>query len=1181
MYLKQIELDGFKSYSKKTVINDFDPQFNAITGLNGTGKSNILDAICFVLGLSNHAHLRVANIKELIYKNGQAGISKARVTLTFDNNGPNRPSMYVDHDTITVTREVNSNGRNRHFINGSSKTYKDICNLFEEVSLNVNNPHFLIMQGRITKVMNMKPEQVLEMIGEAAGTRMYETRRKQTLATLNKKEAKLREIDELMETRIQPHLNKLSSTRKELISLQQAEQTKSRTERTLVAFDYYQAGLGEEGMKGELEVIEGKSQMIEGQLQSASQSKAELEGQIKDLTSNMENSSIKKDYVKVQKELARLDQEIAVTNTKIEGHKEQIFELSSENERLCNNLPELQRSLEVNENMSSSVKNKLSAISQDLSHWSTEVNRLEANKKSMITGISSNGGMTLDEQLMEAKVKVGNYQNQLKKAQEKHTNMSKLLESQRKMISSKDQEKFEQIQNHIRSRDEEIKQMIDRSKQPITSSSDSFPNMEALNLKLDSLNRDLTAKKGNLSNLQSEYQKRANQVNSLLSVPQSNKIDQNAIKGPVIRLFNLKDQSYLTAIETASQKHFTSIVVDSDQTASTLLSSNLKHRTMFLPLNKVTGPQVTEEDRNYICQVTNGNAKFAIDVVNFPEWASNVMAHVFKKIVICEAQYARILTYDSPKKYLTITFDGDIYDPQGTLSGGSAGKKGSFLSRFLEVRDLEGQIRKTTGEIQTISEEVRRVSMLKDERETLLRLITSKTAELDRFKSGSKSDQSMQKIQKFNEISQNITHLSNQIEEFQCLYSQESSRLGQLSHSLSQADGGVSAELERLEKQIVSSSRKLSEIQASYSEVSIEVQRLESENRRLLAELEDVNDSIRSNHKRIALLEEEINQFINQISDYQQLHVAATEKFEALQRKIGSNEVDSLRTALNQLRSKISSLTDEKSTLHDQLRQLHEKLQNASATRISLAKQYEWLNNEDFDSDTCEFNFKNNPNINSEIQQSKAQYNESIKVIDSMKKQGINTVDVSTFDKTEKEFLELSQKRTQVKADADRIQSVISQLDEKKVAVINESWTKVNADFGKIFSRVLPGSQAKLVPHYAEDDLVGLSFAVGFGGHWKESLGELSGGQKSLLALSMILALLRFNSAPIYILDEIDSALDLSHTQNIGKLIKQEFKDSQFLIVSLKEGMFRNANVIFNTRFVDGTSHVFRSTGQE
>jgi len=183
------------------------------------------------------------------------------------------------------------------------------------------------------------------------------------------------------------------------------------------------------------------------------------------------------------------------------------------------------------------------------------------------------------------------------------------------------------------------------------------------------------------------------------------------------------------------------------------------------------------------------------------------------------------------------------------------------------------------------------------------------------------------------------------------------------------------------------------------------------------------------------------------------------------------------------------------------------------------------------------------------------------------------------IEKAEGEYTELLRKRKVVENDKKKIEQVIENLDVKKKVELERTWKKVNKDFGSIFSTLLPGTNAKLEPPEGFEAWEGLEVKVCFGSVWKESLSELSGGQRSLIALSLILALLLYKPAPMYILDEVDAALDLSHTQNIGNMLKTHFSQSQFIVVSLKEGMFNNANVIFRTKFVDGVSTVSRTIG--
>uniref|UniRef100_A0A914WK10 SMC hinge domain-containing protein n=1 Tax=Plectus sambesii TaxID=2011161 RepID=A0A914WK10_9BILA len=190
----------------------------------------------------------------------------------------------------------------------------------------------------------------------------------------------------------------------------------------------------------------------------------------------------------------------------------------------------------------------------------------------------------------------------------------------------------------------------------------------------------------------------------------------------------------------------------------------------------------------------------------------------------------------------------------------------------------------------------------------------------------------------------------------------------------------------------------------------------------------------------------------------------------------------------------------------------------------------------------------------------------------------VNMKAMNMLTEAENQARKLEDQKSQLEKDKQQLMETIEQLDLKKKEEIIKAHEQVNRDFGSIFSSLLPGTSAKLDPPGGKSPLDGLEVRVAFRDQWKDSLGELSGGQRSLVALSLVLAMLKFKPAPIYILDEVDAALDLSHTQNIGSMIKSYFQESQFIIVSLKDGMFNHANVLFKTKFVDGTSTVTRTT---
>lgn len=188
----------------------------------------------------------------------------------------------------------------------------------------------------------------------------------------------------------------------------------------------------------------------------------------------------------------------------------------------------------------------------------------------------------------------------------------------------------------------------------------------------------------------------------------------------------------------------------------------------------------------------------------------------------------------------------------------------------------------------------------------------------------------------------------------------------------------------------------------------------------------------------------------------------------------------------------------------------------------------------------------------------------------------VNVKADAVSDKMGKEFEDLLDKKKILEGDKAKLNSDIEDLDLKRKEAIHKCYESVNVNFTKIFSSLLKGATGKLIPSVGKEIHESIEIHVAFGGVWKTSKAELSGGQRSLLALSFILALLMYKPAPFYILDEIDAALDLSHTANIGSLIATHFPQSQFIIISLKEGMFSNANVLFKTSYHEGISKVER-----
>lgn len=383
----------------------FDAHFNAITGLNGSGKSNILDSICFVLGITNLSQVRAGNLSELVYKQGQAGVTKASVTIVFNNEDEaSSPVGYEQCREVTVTRQVLLGGKSKYLINGRNSPAGQVQNLFHSVQLNVNNPHFLIMQGRITKVLNMKPHEILGMVEEAAGTRMYETKRVAAIKTIDKKQAKVDELNAVLSEEITPTLERLRGEKQNYLKWSKNNADIERIERFVVASDYLRAQKaldnnleGSSEMEGRVAELKAEVEAYQGQIEELEEAASELSSK---LTGEFEesHSTLKKEEEHLSKQLVKVTsawQNSQEVTKKAETDLEEARALVTETNTICT---EKQQQIA---NDAKAVEEIVAAKAEA----ERNVEELTLKFQNMSAGISmSQGdeGMTLPDQIAKA-----------------------------------------------------------------------------------------------------------------------------------------------------------------------------------------------------------------------------------------------------------------------------------------------------------------------------------------------------------------------------------------------------------------------------------------------------------------------------------------------------------------------------------------------------------------------------------------------------------------------------------------------------------------------------------------------------------------------------------------------------------------------------------------------------------
>lgn len=1167
MKVEELIIDGFKSYAVRTVVSGWDPQFNAITGLNGSGKSNILDAICFVLGIASMTTVRASNLQDLIYKRGQAGVTKASVTIVFDNTDKEKsPIGFENSPKISVTRQIVLGGTSKYLINGHKALQQTVLNLFQSVQLNINNPNFLIMQGKITKVLNMKPAEILSLVEEAAGTKTFEDRKDKALKTMAKKEAKLVEIRNLLKEEIEPKLERLRSEKRTFLEFQKVQTDLEKLTRVIVSHNYVRFS---ERFHHYSTLREEHESIM-----------TNLNDQTERLTGEIESLTLDLDLVKKQKESE------LVKGGKIEFLEKKEAALSDDLTRLTttrdlskeNERDELQklsnyktRLLQLDDLMNSHLDNYAAAESayneskQRHADLKDDYNKKEELLSTLTTGVTAKGGIDggYMSQLKESKEELNRSQNLIKQASMKRKHLEeKMAADEPRLQKAKDDNKvllsdIEGYKQEIQAKEEKYREYGFDIKEY-----NALRDQESrLRQQLDQSYQELNHIKREVGNFEFNYAK-----------PYAD-FDPLSVKGVAMELFGLKESETdkALAVQLCAGGRLYNVVVDNSNTATALLDKGqLRRRVTFIPLDKITTWQIPKDKVAYAKRKCPDKVEVALDLIDYDNEVVKAMTYIFGSTFVCnDPKTAKAVAYDPKIKIRSVTLDGDNYDPDGTLSGGSRKSGFAVLHKMQKYRTVTSKIASLEAQLKELRAEIDRLDAIGQQTQSLQTELNLSKHELSLLHRKLENNPASAIIREYEMNGEDILKLEGVVEEEseKCRVLEE--RIAKIDNDIKEfnQDKGsklkeLGAELKQLSLLIAIEDKTLQKHKSRFQELELELDQQKVEKAEVtesIAQCEAVLKEL-----SVTNTENEIK-FKNLGEEIQSVRVLLDEEKAKL---MGFND------EITELTDLIASKTEELGAAKLSIQKLTHDLEKANGASSSLKTQLDELIKEnEWVTDENETNaiMQQYPNINIE------EYEGQAAVLSdrfSNMKRKVNANIMSMIDNVEKKEISLKQMVRTIEKDKSKIENTIAKLNEYKRKTLDSTYQSVSEDFGNIFADLLPGSFAKLVPVNPMDVTKGLEVKVKLGPVWKESLVELSGGQRSLIALSLIMAFLHFKPAPMYILDEVDAALDLSHTQNIGHLIKTRFKGAQFIVVSLKEGMFTNANRVFRTRFQDGTSIV-------
>ena len=1173
MHIKEIIIDGFKSYANKTSILGLDRHFNAITGFNGSGKSNIFDALCFVMGISSLANVRAANLQDLIYKKGLAGIDKASVTVIFDNSDKeNSPVGYDEYDEITVCRMIYQ-GKSKYILNGYSSTQEKVRDLFLSVQLNINNPHFLVMQGKVRQVVNMKPVEILGLMEEAAGTSSFQLKKESSLRMIKKKQNKLDEINKMLNEDISPKIEQLDKDKQNYQKWKTTQNEINRMDKIIKAHDFYTQTKSTEIKVNELRQFKSQSDEMQTDYNKMLKDKESLDKKFGDLMNNIKN--------KFQKSLSELEKKINEKNTNINVEKKKVDLIKGNLKNVNNkievlkvNLDEKKIKLDNLMKKKNDLENNAKLLQNDFQHQKDFIKQLEISLSNLKAGKSDTNIISNIQLISDAE------------NNKKNANIEKdQLFEQIKILSNENKNKKVKLNEiKIKLKDSESKYnsfqvLINEVKNKLN---ELGKNQNDKNM-FDAIQKDISNKQVELSRYERQQNEILTKCNQRIEIqyrdPEPN-FNRKRIYGRVIKNFRVKDPKFIRAIEKAAGGKLYNIIVDNHKTASVLFQRKcFDYMVTLLPLDKVYSKPITQDKIESANNISKGGAILALDLIEYEQELEPVMKFVFGNILVCNtSQIAEEIAFGKIK-VKCVNLEGDVYDPNGILSGGANFTGQPIIKLVGELREVQDKIENINDEIKElknkisamgenqkkINENQKRLDELNKKQNEFNKDLINKeisTIESELNKSEQEIKTKEARIEYLEKISKKYSEELNRLKK-------EEQELNNVANNSAKKESFYEKKIEEvnknnasLKKNIDKTNKEIDQNDYLIQNINKEIKQLDEDINNEKKEKETVNKELSSQQDKIQELEKELRK--TEVDLYKARNESTKDE----------KEVREIQTKKDKLENNINSYKMDLKSLEDKIKKYEQDISESETVIKNLKKENLWIESEmnffgmkGTDYDFSKINIKEECKKLVKLQEDNA-----------ILKRKVNMKVESMADQYDKEYSNLIKKKEIILKDKLNIQKAIEELDKKRKEALEKVFSLTSDSLNKIYKTLLPGTMAKLEQIDKYDLMKGVHLRVAFNGVWKQSLAELSGGQSSLLALSLILALLRYKPAPIYIFDEIDAALDLSHTANLGIMLKQEFPESQFVVISLKDGMFSNANVLYKVSYVDGSSKVERLT---
>ena len=1163
MYLKRLELQGFKSFADKTIL-ELMPGITTVIGPNGSGKSNISDAIRWVLGEQSMKSLRGTKSLDIIFAGTQnrKSLGFAEASLVFDNSDGALPIEYTE---VTVTRKIYRSGETGYYINKVPCRLKDVLELFMDTGIGKDG-YSIIGQGKIDEILSNKSEDRRHIFEEAAGIVKYRTRKQESEKKLEHTKLNLLRINDIL-TEIEGNLEPLQMQADKAKKYLNLREELKNIEIGLFVYNIEKYKQDLEKVVQDIEIMQSQCNDEEGRLERVKILKEELKSSIDEITETIENMS--NIGFESQKQIEQLNSDINVAKTRIANNNENNDRYLKEIEEQNAKIQELKDEIEQKEAKKDNLKQNKEKFEKELNEKQAELDKLTeklSSKELEIEGYKHTVEENTDKKYelqSEINAQNINYQNfEKRQAQIKQEMQSTISELDGTRLNKEDIAKqFNEIENKKNKAQNSLNEVAKQREE-------ANQKIKSFESNINILSSEMRIKESRLKFLiETEKEKEGyiKSVKSLLKDCENIKELGKGMNGVLANIIEVPDDLQ-TAIEMCLGANLQNIVTETETDAKRLvehLRKNNLGRASFLPISSVRGKKLDKIKGN-----ESGVIGIASDLVKYNKKYEQIILNLLGRTVIVDKMDTAIkVAKQNGYTFRIVTTEGDLINPSGAITGGSVAKKTvNILGRGKEIEKLEKEIKNLKQKIEKLENDKQNYE---ESIEGILELSANLEKELQEIDITYATEK-----QKVISINENIEKLEKRLNRLK----EEQANLEKQKEEAVSTKGDLQVEINK----IVEQNEELSKIITEFAELNKDDQKYiddlnfditnlkisvssfdESEasiqeiQERINQELENAHTSIENKNTQIEQIKKDNEELEKSIQE-------TLQKIEEVKESVNSSssKIEELKKERAQKSEKLSKQEDEITAKFKVIEDLKGQLVKLDVKKTKIEEDINGIINKMWEE------YELTPN-NAEQYQKPENVSLTQRRVNSLRTEirelgSVNVDSIEEYKNLKDRYDFMSEQRLDLENTMSKLRKVILDMTQIMKEQFKEKFKVINKNFGEVFAELFGGGKAELTLEDEENILeCGIDITVQPPGKKLQNMMLLSGGEKAFTAIALLFAILKINPAPFCVLDEIEAALDDVNVFRYADYLKKFTDHTQFLVITHRKGTMEVADTVY------------------